>query len=109
MNEQWGCCWKSGGSAGVSRYEFRFSSFLNKTAIITDHCAASQSCSFGKNHLSGNKLGCIFTAGAICNRPSKPKSTFCFHYLNNTDITGDSYVSTSLEHILDIILVPFFH
>lgn len=87
-NQQQGCFWISWGLAIVGRSLLIRCSFLKKHPIITDHGAASQACSIWENHLTGDKLDRIFTAGAICDRSSKKKATSCARYLNkNKDKT----------------------
>lgn len=87
-NQQQGF-WGSGGFAGIGGALLILSSSLKKDPIITDHCAASQACSIGEDHLTGDELDCVFTAGAIRSRLSKAKPTLCSGYLKDIDKTRD--------------------
>ena len=107
--QQRGCFLGSGCVPENGGYQTTLRSFLKKNPVITDHCAASQACSFGENHLTGDKLDCFFGARGICNRPSKTKSTFCSSYLKDTDKIrhgGDKkafkQVESNKTHILDM-------
>lgn len=68
------CWWKS----GIRRSRLRFYSFLKKTLIISNDCAAFQACSFGKNHLTSNYVRFVLVVRSILDSSLDPRLRFSF-------------------------------
>lgn len=69
-----GCWWKS----GIRRSRLRFYSFLKKTLIIPNDCAAFQACSLGKNHLTSNNMRFVLVVKSILDSSLDPRLRFSF-------------------------------